>query len=100
MRRSLSQKKRQKYTPKWACARDDSLARKFCTAGIGTRADFAIGRLTGPLSDPVIACAPASAPPSPRAVCMEVQYQYDYLQPVIFSPFALFDAGALVSFCY
>jgi hypothetical protein len=55
--------------------------RKFCTAGIGTRADIVIDRLKGPLFDPAATSAPADAPPSPLVECMEVQYQYDYLHP-------------------
>jgi hypothetical protein len=81
---------RQKYTPKCAAACRDGPGRKFCTAGTGTRADFVIDRLKGPLLDPATTSAPAAAPPSLRVECMEVQYQYDYLHLVISSPFALF----------
>ncbi|WP_162253067.1 hypothetical protein [Duganella sp. Root1480D1] len=45
IRRSLSQKKRQKYTLKCVAAGPDGLIEKFCTDRIGTCADFAIGRL-------------------------------------------------------
>lgn len=52
IRRSLSQILRQKYTPKWAAACHDGLGRKFCTAGTGARADFAIARFKRPLFEP------------------------------------------------
>jgi hypothetical protein len=48
---------------------------------MGTRADFAIGRLKGPLFDPATTCAPAAEPPSPHVECKEVLYQCDYLHP-------------------
>jgi hypothetical protein len=43
---SLCEISRQKYPLKWAAARHDGLGRKFRMACIGTRADFAIDRLT------------------------------------------------------
>jgi hypothetical protein len=52
MRRSLSQIFRQKYRPKCAFPCHPGLAQKFCTAGIGTRANFVIERLKGLLSGP------------------------------------------------
>jgi hypothetical protein len=68
--------------------------RKFCTAGIGTRADIVIDRLKGALFDPAATSAPAAAPPLPLVECMEVQYQYDYLHLAVSSPFELFRSGS------
>jgi hypothetical protein len=58
---------RRKYPLKCAETCHDGLGRKFCTAGIGTRADFANDRL-----------GVRYAPPSPYVECKKVQYQYDY----------------------
>ena len=87
IRRSLSQKIRQKNTLKWPAACCHGLGRSFCTAGIGRRADFAI-ELSCSVRPPT--SVPAAAPPPPRAECEKVQYLYDYLQLEISSPFALF----------
>jgi len=48
---------------------------------MGTRADFAIGRLKGAPFDPLTNSAPATAPPSPDVQCKKVQYQCDDLHP-------------------
>jgi hypothetical protein len=79
IRRSLAQKLREKYTPKWAATCQVGLWRKFCMAGTGTCADFAIARFDRQLFEPAATCAPAPAPPSPHIECKEVQYQCDYL---------------------
>jgi len=81
IRRSLSQILRQKYTLKCAAACHDGLGRKFCTAGAGARADFAIDRFNRLLSGPATTCEPGAAVPSPHVGCKEVQYQCDYLHP-------------------
>jgi hypothetical protein len=78
-RRSVSQIFRQNDTPKCAAACRDSVRKKFCTADMRTRADFAIGRLTGPPFDPLTNSAPAIAPPLPDVQCKKAQYQCDDL---------------------
>ncbi|WP_143133240.1 hypothetical protein [Pseudoduganella namucuonensis] len=66
---------------KCADAGHNGLGRKFCTAGVGTRADFAIARFNRPPFEPAATCGPAAAPPSPHVECKEMQYQYDFQHP-------------------
>jgi hypothetical protein len=80
-RPSLSQILRRKYPLKCAETCHDGLGRKFCTASIGTRADFAIDRLG-------VRCAA----PAPHVECKKVQYQYDYPRACnIFTIRAIFE---------
>jgi hypothetical protein len=44
-----------------------------------TRADFAIGRLSGPRFDPLANSAPVTAPPLRDVQCKKVQYRCDDL---------------------
>jgi len=70
VRRSVARKIWQKYGPKWACAGRNGLVKKFCTAGIRTRADFVIARSKGPLREPAATSAPATGSPAPRDECV------------------------------